>query len=575
MKILQKIIAILAFLIGGPVAFGQIPSGRINDISIANYSGSLHSVAGATITVCTSGGSGLPCTPLATIYTDGTGTVIAPNPFTADANGNYGFWAPPGNYFVSLTGTVPTWQSITYTIPPLLNGNNAWSGNETHSGTETFGAAVVQNLNNTFFADQFSGADPCAKIVAAKTALLAAYPGGGIVDATNFLGANTCASTLNLDGSGAPILFKVSPGESFAISANPAVCYGNSISLVGSFTNSVSPYNPAFTTSVAGDTVLKSCDYSTQTTNYFHAEGVNFVNTNSSTTAAVVDLTDTSNTEFKNVNIEHAGGTGDLVYCYSNVASGYVAFYNVMNNVEINGTTSAGIGYHLADECNDFKVIGGKVDQTSTPISANGSSLTYSVNGVDFIDVSFEQWANAWLTAGPYAYNIGTIGGRIESTEGGSTLFAITNTGSHVRGIVLYNPDIQGSTTQGTDAGVVTVLGYAQGGQLFGLIGNLVPNGSSYCWSNSADNGLDCLGVATDSLTYNSNPLVSSGTITLSGGAGSHSFANTYSGAPVCTANDVTTAANAVTISSNTTTISVTGTGTDHVNWICVPAGQN
>jgi hypothetical protein len=130
MKILQKIIAILAFLIGAPTAFPQTPSARINDISIANYSGSLHSVPNATITVCTAAGSGLPCTPLATIYTNSSGTVTSPNPFQADANGNYGFWAPPGNYFVSLTGTVPTWQSITYTIPVQNYTNNTFSGTD-------------------------------------------------------------------------------------------------------------------------------------------------------------------------------------------------------------------------------------------------------------------------------------------------------------------------------------------------------------------------------------------------------------------------------------------------------------
>jgi hypothetical protein len=131
MKILQKIIAILAFLIGAPTSFPQTPSAQVNDISIANYSGSLHAVPGATITVCTSTGSGLPCTPLATIYTNSSGTVQAPNPFTADANGNYSFWAPPGNYFVSLTGTVPTWQSIVYSIPTQTYTNNKFTGTNT------------------------------------------------------------------------------------------------------------------------------------------------------------------------------------------------------------------------------------------------------------------------------------------------------------------------------------------------------------------------------------------------------------------------------------------------------------
>jgi hypothetical protein len=154
MKTLQKIIAILAFLVGAPTAFPQVPSAQVNDISIANYSGSLHAVPGATITVCTSTGSGLPCTPLATIYTNASGTVQAPNPFTADANGNYSFWAPPGNYFVSLTGTVPTWQSITYSIPAQLSTNNNFTGINTSGNFN--GILTVDGTQYTTLASAFA-----------------------------------------------------------------------------------------------------------------------------------------------------------------------------------------------------------------------------------------------------------------------------------------------------------------------------------------------------------------------------------------------------------------------------------
>src|SRR5271163_402212 len=53
-----------------------------------------HPVAGATITVCVATATGTPCAPLATIYTDATLTVTAPNPFQGDGIGNYPFYAP-------------------------------------------------------------------------------------------------------------------------------------------------------------------------------------------------------------------------------------------------------------------------------------------------------------------------------------------------------------------------------------------------------------------------------------------------------------------------------------------------
>ncbi len=55
---------------------------------------------------------------------------------------------------------------------PPLGGNNVWTGNETHSGTEAFSGDVsIKNLNNALYADQFPGADIGAQINAAYEAL--------------------------------------------------------------------------------------------------------------------------------------------------------------------------------------------------------------------------------------------------------------------------------------------------------------------------------------------------------------------------------------------------------------------
>lgn len=66
---------------------------------------------------------------------------------------------------------------------------------------------------------------------------------------------------------------------------------------------------------------------------------------------------------------------------------------------------------------------------------------------------------------------------------------------------------------------------------------------------------------------------ISAGTVTLAAGAGSHTFSTAYSATPVCTATDQTSAA-AVKATSSTTAVTLTGTGTDIINWICTPAAN-
>lgn len=58
------------------------------------------------------------------------------------------------------------------------------------------------------------------------------------------------------------------------------------------------------------------------------------------------------------------------------------------------------------------------------------------------------------------------------------------------------------------------------------------------------------------------------GTVTLASGAGTFAFPTAYSSAPVCTATD-TTAANAVKVSATAAALSISGTGSDTVNFIC------
>lgn len=98
-------------------------------------------IGGATITVCTSAGTGYPCTPLATIYGADTPAGVDPtlvdtkaNPFTTDGQGNYAFSVAPGTYVITITktGATPLLQQLT--IPcvvgsdPLIDCGGGGSG---------------------------------------------------------------------------------------------------------------------------------------------------------------------------------------------------------------------------------------------------------------------------------------------------------------------------------------------------------------------------------------------------------------------------------------------------------------
>src|ERR1700722_10127137 len=87
--ILSMVLALVSLAWLAPAA--QAQGSRKDDIVFGPTG---HPVAGATVTVCQPTATGIPCTPLATIYTDATLTVPAPNPFQADGIGNYHFYAP-------------------------------------------------------------------------------------------------------------------------------------------------------------------------------------------------------------------------------------------------------------------------------------------------------------------------------------------------------------------------------------------------------------------------------------------------------------------------------------------------
>ena len=148
--ILASVVWMLSSMIFVPAANAQ--GSRKDDIVFGPEG---HPVGNATVTVCQSTATGTPCSPLATIYTDATLTVPAPNPFQSDGIGNYHFYAPSGRYVIQLsapqiTGT-QTYRDVILPADPsstgvgnnisafglTLGGNLSVAGNANIAGTLT------------------------------------------------------------------------------------------------------------------------------------------------------------------------------------------------------------------------------------------------------------------------------------------------------------------------------------------------------------------------------------------------------------------------------------------------------
>jgi hypothetical protein len=100
--------------------------GAFNDIALKSGA---WVAAGATVRFCTAAATGVPCSPLASVYSDAALTTPLANPTTADISGNIsGIYAAPGNYNVQVSGTGLTTRTYTVTIPPDVS-NAAWSSN--------------------------------------------------------------------------------------------------------------------------------------------------------------------------------------------------------------------------------------------------------------------------------------------------------------------------------------------------------------------------------------------------------------------------------------------------------------
>jgi hypothetical protein len=129
------------------VAYHDIALATITNTAVGTI---VRPVSGALITVCAGVHTEIPCNSPTTIFSNPAGAFQA-NPFNADVNGNFTFYATPGNNFtVSITGVGVTGYSFPF-FAPLITfgalGNATFTSLTSASVNPATGGAI--RLSNT------------------------------------------------------------------------------------------------------------------------------------------------------------------------------------------------------------------------------------------------------------------------------------------------------------------------------------------------------------------------------------------------------------------------------------------
>lgn len=115
-------ILLVAFILTAEAGFAQgVPH---QNIAIGNNAGTAVVLSNQPVYVCTSAGSGSPCLPRATIYSDSALTRPITQPLLTDSNGNFSFWASPGQtYYINIVPAGFSSLAYYWSAPVVCNTN--------------------------------------------------------------------------------------------------------------------------------------------------------------------------------------------------------------------------------------------------------------------------------------------------------------------------------------------------------------------------------------------------------------------------------------------------------------------
>src|SRR6185437_12428334 len=170
---MKKLFAIFAFCCAASAqgALLTVPGGAVTTTATVGGVTVVVPVAGATVTWCTQQGSGIPCSPNATVYTNQelTGSPTT-NIGTTNAqgvplyNGQPNIWAQPGTYVYTVTGSTVQGSTFTITTPVTCAVSGGCS---VPNLTSTHPSITPNSIETVLYADQFSGTSYAEKVEAA------------------------------------------------------------------------------------------------------------------------------------------------------------------------------------------------------------------------------------------------------------------------------------------------------------------------------------------------------------------------------------------------------------------------
>jgi hypothetical protein len=239
-----------------------------------------------------------------------------------------------------------------------------------------------------------------------------------------------------------------------------------------------------------------------------------------------------------NVIVNGRSGTTSTGFNLHNKANWYANLTNIHMELGHNSTGGNNIGFAL-DSTSRFIALG-SVDEYLYMTDSIASGAEYSILAMTS--------SGAYFSILPYPQNF-------KQRNAGFEFGASSDCGTAAMAEKFCEP---------ANTGNWGVIGLYQAGNLkFGI----ASDGSLFN-SNSDKIALPAHGGTLNLSGANG---VSAGSITLSGGAGSHAFAKPYESTPVCMGSDASHAM-PVRVLGTATEVTVTGTGSDVVNWICTPA---
>jgi hypothetical protein len=266
-----------------------------------------------------------------------------------------------------------------------------------------------------------------------------------------------------------------------------------------------------------------------------------------------------------------SGGSGQEIISggkfYSNATTAGYLVSTSTDVVNINPTPTI-IGYSAeSNECGGASLFAGSVYCSPSTLGSGQGPWLYGVQGTLIAGLNNDGSITAagWKSAGSTFYNIFSTAAE---TANRTTTIPDANTRLMPASGTAYLPDLN------INMAGLSLLNV--GGITFQTVAPIIwsaPEGAC----TGAQIGQDgfCIGNSSVHriLEYDNGGAfylpTSAGQITLSSGSGSHTFTISYPSAPICVAKDVTTTGNTVTMTVTAGSISLSGTGSDVINWIC------